>query len=282
MKPRKLIKLLKLKIRAALSRLSRHAVRICLAFWSVFRPVFLPVAVWLIIWQVAAVMFHQPLLLPAPLQVLRRLLELIMNNKFWRAIAFSSVRILSGFLLGCITGIAFAIPASVSRRIRDFLYPAALAMKTIPVASFVILALIWLDNQNLSVFISFLMSFPPVYSGVLNAVLNINQDINFIKLLEMAKIFRVPITRQIRAIYIPHILPAFRTAVSVSMGLCWKAGTAAELIGLPRGSLGEQLYNAKIYFLTADLFAWTVIIIALSASLERVFLWILDKIAEKL
>ncbi len=244
--------------------LTRRAVRL----W--------PLAAWLIIWQISGVIFHQPLLLPLPSAVLRRLMDFMMTGAFWKASLFSSVRILYGFFLGCLTGILLSIPASISRRIRDFLYPAVLAIKSIPVASFVILALIWLNSRTLAIFIAFLMAFPPVYLSVLNAI----QETD-VKLLEMAEIFRVSIWRKITGIYIPRVLPAFRTAVSVSMGLCWKAGTAAEVIGLPRGSLGEQLYNSKIYFLTPDLFAWTIIIIILSAIWERLFLYILDKIIKK-
>ena len=41
---------------------------------------------------------------------------------------------------------------------------------------------------------------------------------------------------------------------------------AAEVIALSSGSIGEKLYNAKIYFQTADLFAWTAAIVLISAA----------------
>ena len=52
----------------------------------------------------------------------------------------------------------------------------------------------------------------------------------------------------------PQVLPYFRSAVSAALGLCWKAGTAAEVIGLSGGTIGERLYTAKVYFQTPDLF----------------------------
>jgi NitT/TauT family transport system permease protein len=145
-------------------------------------------------------------------------------------------------------------------------------MKTIPVASFIILALVWLESSQLSFFIAFLMVFPPVYLGVLTGIGQTDP-----RLLEMAKVFQVPFRRQVRYLYLPAIAPHFRSAVSVGLGLCWKSGIAAEVIGLPDGSMGERLYMAKVYFLTPELFAWTAVIVAVSVLFEKVFLRLVDK-----
>ena len=101
------------------------------------------------------------------------------------------------------------------------------------------------------------------------------------QLLEMARVFRVPFGRRLRGIYLPQVMPYFRTAVSLGLGLCWKAGAAAEIIGLPAGSMGERLYTAKVYFQTADLFAWTVTIVAVSVAFERLFLALVDRLMGK-
>ena len=99
--------------------------------------------------------------------------------------------------------------------------------------------------------------------------------------LEMAKVFRVPWGRRAAGIYLPAVLPSFRAAVSVSLGLCWKAGAAAEVIGLPAGTIGERLYTAKVYFETGDLFAWTAVIVAVSVGFEKLFLQAVDALAGK-
>ena len=97
----------------------------------------------------------------------------------------------------------------------------------------------------------------------------------------MAEGFGVRVGRQVRGIYLPAVLPHFRTAVSLGLGLCWKAGIAAEVIGLPGGSLGERLYSAKVYFQTPDLFAWTAVIVAVSVAFEKLFLALVDALAGK-
>ena len=120
------------------------------------------------------------------------------------------------------------------------------------------------------------MVFPPVYLNVLEGIRQTDR-----KLLEMAKVFRVPLWRRVTGIYLPAVLPYFRTAASLGLGLCWKAGVAAEVIGLPVGSIGEQLYNAKVYFLTPELFAWTAVIVAVSVVFEKLFLCLVDGLVRK-
>ena len=120
------------------------------------------------------------------------------------------------------------------------------------------------------------MVFPPVYLNVLEGIRQTDG-----KLLEMARVFRAPLWRQIRGIYIPSVMPYFRTAVSLGLGLCWKAGVAAEVIGLPAGSVGEQLYNAKVYYMMPDLFAWTAVIVLVSALFEKLFLHLVDRVVRK-
>ena len=146
------------------------------------------------------------------------------------------------------------------------------AIKATPVASFIILVLIWVPSRNLSVIISFLMVLPVIYTNVLNGIRSTDP-----KLLEMARVFRVPLIRRIRYIYLSQLLPFLRTGFSLSLGLCWKAGVAAEVIGIPKGSIGEKLYEAKVYLETADLFSWTLVIVLISVIFEKLFLRLIDR-----
>ena len=146
-------------------------------------------------------------------------------------------------------------------------------VKATPVASFIILALVWVSGSSLSVLISFLMVLPVLYSAVRTGIGSADRQ-----LLEMAQVFRLPLGRRLRAVWLPAVLPAFRQGCSVALGICWKSGVAAEVIGLPDGSIGDALYRAKNYpFPPGELFAWTFVIILLSAVFEKLFLALLDK-----
>ena len=228
---------------------------------------FWAVAVWLFVWQAVSVWIGQEILLVSPVVVLERLTGLVMETEFWRSIGFSLVRILGGFFLAAAAGILAAGLSAKFERIREFFAPAVMVVKAVPVASFIILVLIWVPSRNLSVVISFLMVFPILYTNVLDGILSTDP-----KLLEMADVFALPHAVRIRYIYVSQVLPFFRTGCSIGLGLCWKAGVAAEVIGIPDGSIGEKLYNAKVYLNTPDLFAWTVVIVLISLLFEKLFL----------
>ena len=239
------------------------------------------VAFWLIVWQLAAMALHAAyphgaLLLPSPVSSLARLISLAGTAVFWCAIGTSSMHILGGFLLSCALAVVLAALSARFSRVKELLAPLVAAVKTVPVASFIILALIWLSSRTLPLFIAALMVFPPVYLNVLEGIRRTNAD-----LLEMAHVFRVPFSRTLRGIYLPQVLPYFRAAVSVALGLCWKAGTAAEVIGLCSVTIGELLYTAKVYFQSAELCAWTVTIVAVSVVFERLFLALVDRLMGK-
>ena len=246
------------------------------------RPVRLwAAAFWLLVWEGASLALASTtggrmLLLASPVQALGRLLALAATAEFWQAVAFSSLRILGGFFLSCVLAVALAALAARLRWVRELLSPLVAVVKAVPVVSFIILALIFLSSENLSLLISGLMVFPPVYLNLLEGIEHADRQ-----LLEMARVFRVPLGRQLRGIYLPAVLPYFRSAVSLGLGLCWKSGAAAEVIGLPAGSVGEALYTAKVYFQTGDLFAWTAVIVAVSVLSEKLLLRLLDAAVRK-
>ena len=225
------------------------------------------VVFWLAVWQCAAMAIGQEVFLVSPVQALRTLLELLPQAAFWRRVGFSSGRILLGFGLGAAAGTLLAAAAELS--------PLADTLLATPVASFIILALVWVRGSSLSVLISFLMVLPVLCGAVRTGIRGAD-----VQLREMARVFRLPLGRRLRAIWLPAVLPAFRQGCSVALGICWKSGIAAEVIGLPNGSIGDALYRAKITLSTGELFAWTFVIILLSTGFEKLFLALLDRAAK--
>ena len=127
----------------------------------------LAVCFWLCAWQAASVCIGQKLILVSPLEVCGALLALLPTADFWQTAAFSAGRIIGGFLLALALGLALAALAAALRWVEVLLRPLMLTIKSIPVASFIILALMWLRSAgNLAVFISFLMVLPVVYTNL--------------------------------------------------------------------------------------------------------------------
>ena len=224
-------------------------------------------AFWLIVWQLAAMVVGQHLLLASPAETLICLGRLALQGSFWLSILFTLSRILAGFFCAALLSVLLAGLSARWNWVRELLAPPLAAMRSVPVASFVIVALIWIPSRNLSVLISFLIAMPILYAEALSGIGRADPE-----LLEMAHVFHMTPLRRICHIYLPAALPGFRSALSVAMGLAWKSGVAAEVIGIPGGSIGERLYRAKVYLATPELFAWTLTIVLMSLLCEKLTL----------
>lgn len=206
---------------------------------------------------------HGGLFLATPGQTLAALARIAPTAGFWQRIAFSALRILAGFLLAVAGGLVLGAAGARWRRVRIFVEPVMQLIRAMPVASFVILALLWVRGENLSVVVSFTHVLPVVYAGVLAGIADTDPQ-----LLEMARVYRLPLGARLRYIWLPGVFPSFSESCIVAMGMCWKSGVSAEVIGLPDHSVGDALYRAKITLSTPEVFAWTLVIVLLSALLS--------------
>ncbi|MBQ9079642.1 MAG: ABC transporter permease subunit [Clostridia bacterium] len=238
---------------------ARRAVRMTIA-----------VVIWLGIWQAVSMAVGERILLASPIAVLSRLATIWREDGFFGAIMFSFGRIVGGALVGIAVGCLLAAASSRSRLIEILLSPLMVTVKSVPVASFIVIALIWLSSRTLSIFISFLIVLPVVYSNMLTGLRATPRD-----MLDMAQVFRLPWYRRLLYIRLPAVKPYLLSACGSALGMAWKAGVAAEVIGLPDGSLGEALYEAKLYFNSIDLLAWTVVIVLISVGFEKLFVGML-------
>jgi len=227
-------------------------------------------AFWMLVWYLAARVLDNPLLLPAPLQVLRCLGDLMVTAAFWQTAAVSIFRILLGVSCSVLLGTVLAVLTTGSRLLNALIAPAMTAMQATPVASFTILVLIWLDRDYVPVLICAMMGLPIVFSSVSSGI-----RVTDPQLLEMAKVYRLSGFHTWRRIWIPSVMPFFRTACISSLGLGWKAGIAAEVLTVPKRSIGRMISESKLYLLTEELFAWTLVVIILSLLLQKLMLRLL-------
>lgn len=231
---------------------------------------------WLIVWQICAMLLGKSVLLASPIEVAGRLIELVPQLAFLKDVSFTAVRIITGFFIGMFVGTALAILAGKFSFIKTLLSPLVAVVKSVPVASFTILALIWISSRELSVLISLLISIPIFYANILEGIENLDP-----KLVTMADVFEIPSGRRFIGVYLSQLLPCFRSACGLAIGLCWKSGVAAEVIGIPVGSIGEKLYMSKVYLETADLFAWTFVIVLLSWICEKLFMLLINLLVKR-
>lgn len=232
-------------------------------------------AFWLLAWQIASMAVDLEMLLPQPLAVLGRLVSLIGTLSFWQSVLSSMGRILLGLVGALLLGTVAALLTTRFPLLHDLISPLMSIARTTPVASFIILALVWLPTGSLSIFIALLMVLPIVWQNVSQGIREIDRD-----LLEMAKVYELSPFTIFTAITLPSVMPYFLAACTAGVGYAWKSGIAAEVLSTPKQALGTLLYDAKIYLNTADLFALTFVIILLSAGIERVVLRLLGRLSK--
>ena len=242
---------------------------------KVLKKISLPLAAavfWLILWLAAAIAVGNPLILPSPLETLARLCELSFEADFWRTIGSSLLRV--------VIGITFAIPFSSlfawlcsSSKIADALFsPAVTLMKSVPVVSFILIAIFLFDRSIIPSAIAFMMVFPVLYGNIREGISSVPRE-----RLEMARVFKLSFLLKIKRIYAPAIAPYFFAAVTASIGLALKAGIAAEVIAYIPVSIGKKLSDAKSYMEPADLLAWTAAILIIGLLLEYILRIVLKK-----
>ncbi len=224
------------------------------------------ILVWIALWQFFSSLVDMHILLPSPLSVLEKLIFLVSQLYFWQSILFSMAKISLGFILAVCIGTLFAVISYKTKIFKQFISPFILIAKSVPVASIIILILIWVSTENLCIFISFIMVMPVVYTNILSGIGSLN-----LQLAEVSQLFKITNLATLRYIIVPQILPFFESACIVGLGMSFKAGIAAEVIGLPDTSIGENLYEAKVFLDTPTLFAWTIVIILLSLLFEKTF-----------
>ena len=184
---------------------------------------------------------------------------------------------MGGYLLALLAGTLLAGISSKNKILMDLLMPAMLVIRTVPVASFIVLALILFSSRTLSTLISFLMATPVIYAGVLSGIAETDSELP-----EAADVNGANGLQKVRFVYAPSMWTSFLSTCRTAMGLSWKAGIAAEVIGIPQHTIGAHLRDAKTYLDTPALFAWTLTIVLLSVASDRLFLFLADKLSVRL
>ena len=231
------------------------------------------VLVWLVVWEIGARLIGHEVLLVSPWRVLVRLVELAPSASFWATAGYSLARIGVGFLVALALGFVLAWLASLNPWLGAFVDVPVRLIRSVPVVSVIILILLWADASWLSVTVSCLMVTPLVCANATEALATRHQALH-----EFARVFDLSRARRWWAITLPGLMPFLVAAVRGGAGLAWKAGVSAEVIGLPRGSVGERLYQAKLYLSSADLFAWTLVVLVLAVGCEQLVVWLAGQI----
>ncbi len=223
----------------------------------------IPPAFWLGVWQIAAWAVGRELLLPGPAAVGARLLFLARTADFWLSVGATLWRVFSGLFWGALLGGALAFLTHFSRWADAVASPAIRVVRATPVVSFILLVYLWTPRTAIPWVIAGLMVLPVVWGALSSGLDSLDG-----RLLELARAYRFSRWKTLRLIYLPSLRPHLSAGLLTAFGLAWKSGVAAEVLCPPDRAIGSRIQQAKLGLETADLFAWTLTIVALSLLLE--------------
>lgn len=221
---------------------------------------------WMLIWELCSLFVNKPILLPSPIEVLKILFLLMLKASFWKSVFSSILRVIFGLFLSIGIGILIGIIAGLNKFIEELLEPLTVGIKSTPVMSIVILALVWFKSSYVAVFTTILVCFPIIYTNVLQGIKSVDMQ-----LIQMANVYNVKTKYIIRDIYLPSIKSFIISGVLMCLGLGWKVSVTSEVLSMPKYSIGLNLLNSKSTLETAELFAWTIVVVLLSFIFELAF-----------
>lgn len=226
---------------------------------------------WLLLWCVVSTQINA-FYLPSPLETFRHLIGLLKSIETYKIIAMSLLRVFIGLGLAIFLGVFLGLIAGLFKSVYRFLQPLLVAIKSTPVVSFIVLAILYMDKEFVPSFCGMLLCFPIIYYNVIEGYRMVDAE-----LISMSKLYKIPIKRQLLHLYLPSIAPYIFAGLLTSIGICFKGTIAAEVISVLNRSIGNELYNGKIYLDINAVFAWTIIIIICSLLIEKIIKNIISK-----
>lgn len=232
---------------------------------------------WILIWEVASRVVSRnnqllKLILPSPFTVFKKWFEIAFTKEFLKSEFLTLSRIFTGYALGVISGVLLGILTHISNIICSLVSPILKIIRAIPVVAIIILLYLFFDSSALPVIIVTLMVVPLIWQTVLDGLNNTDKS-----LIEMGTVFSLSKSKMLFGIKIPQITPTLITSCTNALGLAWKSGVAAEVICLPKISLGTVLWQSKGNVNYDEVYAITLTVVVLSIIIEFLLKYLCKK-----
>jgi NitT/TauT family transport system permease protein len=232
---------------------------------------------WVLVWAFFAWRIDIPFLLPTPIAVAESLASLFLGDALFPAVLHSLKSLIVGFGIGTVIGILTAIPSVFTKEISALLSPLYTIVRATPVASFIIIAWVFLDRDILPSFISALMTAPIVWSNLSRGIDALDRS-----LLEVTRVYRFPLLKRVGVFWLPSLLPFLSSGLSTALGLAWKSSIATEILVRSDETIGYYIWDAKAWNIdTAALFAWTIVALLISLVFDLVLGYLLGLVSKR-
>lgn len=217
------------------------------------------------IWQLIAMVIGNKLLLPGPVDTFARLLELFVSGQVLSPLLETTAKALIGLFLSLAVALVLGFFMGLNRFIYSLFEPAIIIIQSVPIISWLALALLWWGiGFSSPVYIVFLTLFPILTINVTEGVKNVDG-----KLVEMAKAFSIPWKTVLSDIYFASAFPFILSAMKVGVSFMWKSVAIAEFM-VGTSGIGRKISDSKYSLETTDVFAFTILLVILGIISEKI------------
>lgn len=180
--------------------------------------------------------------IPSPGEVMNNASALMHSDKFYNNMYVSLRRILIGFGIATVFGVALGLLIGQYRGVKALLFPMFETLRPIPAIAWVPMAImLWPTNETSIVFITFLGSFFPILLNTIHGVNSVDPV-----LLRAARCLGASEYGLLRQVVLPAALPHIFTGLAIGMGVAWVSLIAAEMIS---GQYGIGYFTWEAYSL---------------------------------
>lgn len=233
---------------------------------SFIYPIF-SVIIILSIWALTAHIVGSDLLLPSIRSTFNEIGNLLVNSQTYTDIFNTLKRSIQGFAISFCIAFVFSLIAVFVKPFSKIFAPIVAVLRATPTMSVILLCLLWTSSYVTPVFVTVLIIFPLLYTAFYGAISGVDS-----KLVEMARVYKVPFVKRLTGLYIPSVLPQVLNAVRSTLSLTIKLTIASEVLAQTRDSIGVDMQLANLYLETPTLIAWTVIAVVLGAIAEAIII----------
>jgi NitT/TauT family transport system permease protein len=178
-------------------------------------------------------------------------------------VAVTLARVIGALVVSFVLGLAAAMAMYRSKTLDDYLHPMIRILMAVPVVSWILFAVLWFPGVEFRIgFVLFVVCGPVFLVDTLDAMRNVPRELR-----QMMRSFRPTTLQFFLKLMLPAIVPTIFTSWKVNISLAIRVVTIAELVGAVTG-IGHQLSVAQELFSVADVFAWTIVLVALLFLLE--------------
>jgi len=174
-------------------------------------------------------------------------------------------RVIGALVLSFVLGVLLATLMYRSERLEGYLHPMIRLFMAVPVVSWILFAVLWFRGVEFRIaFVLIAVCGPVFLVDALDSMRGVSRDLR-----RMMRSFRPTTVQYFTKLMFPAILPNLITSWKINLSLAIRVVTIAELVGAVTG-IGHQLAVAQELFSVADVFAWTLVLVALLFLLEAV------------